>query len=210
MTGYEPFDRFELNPSGIVARRLDGQEVGQGFVVRSAVMPVDCEKMPGVLAGLIEQYRPARIVGLGLAAGISAIQVERLGHNWIEITGLPDNGGHQRQGDPVIPAAPLAYASTLPVKGIVEELLGHNIPAYLSDHAGTHLCNQMLFTALHWAAQLEREQAPLCGFIHLPAHPELVVTLAATDRKAIRTPSMSLELMQQAVHLALAYTVRNL
>lgn len=212
LTGYEPFDRFPYNPSGVLAGALDGFTV-EGYVVKSATMPVDCVKMPGVLYGLVEQHRPRIVIGLGLAFGDSGLRLERVGHNWSEIS-TPDNGGHTRPGVPLLPEGPAAYFSTFPANRIVADLLEAGIPAYPSDHAGGHLCNEMLFTALHainsgdWAPV---EGKPIvAGFIHLPGTPQLAVQLIKEDRRFRHSASMSLELMRQGIEIALATTVKAL
>ena len=207
LTGYEPWDKFPYNPSGVIAQALDGREVGQGYVIRGAVMPVDCVAMPEALAKLWEQYRPAYVVGLGLAFGDSGLRLERLGHNWVAIY-TPDNGGHTRPGEPIIEGAPAAYFSPLPVASMVAALLEEGIPAYPSDHAGTHLCNEMLYVSLHRASAMQQNR-PHCGFIHLPATPELAVQVALSEPRGKPGPSMSLDLMQRGVELALNYIVKN-
>ncbi len=215
LTGYEPFDRFPYNPSEVIALALDGLELDGEFVIKGARLPVDCVKMPGVLYGLVEQYRPQIVIGLGLAAGDSGIRIERVGHNWSEIIGRPDNGGHTRPGVPLLPGEPAAYTSTFPATQIVTDLLEAGIPAYTSNHAGGHLCNEMLFTALHAVNTGAWQPAPgqaaiICGFIHLPATPQLVAQLIQTDKHSRNIASMSLELMQQSVKLALNSIVRSL
>lgn len=214
LTGYEPFDRFPYNPSGVVARALDGKEIAGGYVIRGAQMPVDTERMPGVLYGLVEQHRPQIVIGLGLAFGDQGIRIEQVGHNWSEI-GHPDNGGHTRPGVALLPGQPAAYTSTFPAKQIVADLLEAGIPAYPSSHAGGHLCNQMLFTALHAVESGAWQPAPgqekiICGFVHLPGTPELAAQLLREDKFSKPGPSMSLDLMQQAVELALTVTARAL
>ncbi len=206
LTGYEPFDRFSDNPSGIIARQLDGQELGKGYIVRGAILPVDSQKMPGVLSELWDKYQPSICVGLGLAFGENSLRLERIGHNWIEI-GSPDNGGHTPCGS-IVPDGPAAYFSPLPLKMVIQSLLERGIPANLSDHAGTHLCNMLLYLALHRAGQLGQD-GPKSGFIHLPAHPELAAKMAlpepdgGTNKLGKPGPSMSLDLMQKGVLAAL-------
>lgn len=170
-------------------------------------MPVDCVAMPETLAKLWEQHRPEYVVGLGLAFGESGLRLERLGHNWVAIY-TPDNGGHTRPGEPIIEGAPAAYFSPLPVASMVAALLEEGIPAYPSDHAGTHLCNEMLYVALHRASEMQQNRSH-CGFIHLPATPELAVQVALSEPRGKPGPSMNLELMQRGVELALNYIVKN-
>ncbi|MDB5081596.1 MAG: peptidase [Chloroflexi bacterium] len=212
LTGYEPFDRFPYNPSGVIAEALDGKELADGYVIRGAVLPVDCVKMPGVLYGLFEKYQPQVVIGLGLAFSETGLRIERVGHNWSEITGLPDNGGHNRPGIPLLPDVPAAYFSTFPSKQIVADLLEAGIPAHTSDHAGGHLCNEMLFTALHainaGAWQHPSGNPVIAGFIHLPATPQLAVQLIQTEKHIRNIASMSLDLMQQGVEQVLTSTIQ--
>jgi pyroglutamyl-peptidase len=214
LTGFEPFDRFALNPSGLVAQGLDGCLFDKGYVVHGAVLPVDCQKMAPELNRLVAQFRPQVVIGLGLAFGDSGLRIERVGHNWSQIS-TPDNGGHTRPGSPLLADAPAAYFSTFPASQIIADLLEAGIPVYPSDHAGGHLCNQMLFTALHainsGAWQTAQGEVRLtCGFIHLPATPQLVARLIQTDKNTRNGPSMALELMQRGVELALKCTMTHL
>lgn len=204
LTGYEPFDKLSYNPSGVIAQALDSYSPAAGYVVRGVQMPVDCEKMPKVLAGLWEQHQPICVIGLGLALSATGLQIERLGKNWVEIA-APDNGKHTRAGELLLVDAPTAYRTTLPVKTILTALLEAGIPAYLSDDAGAHMCNGMLFTALHLAAQ--QQPAPRCGFIHLPGVPKLVAEVMAANRDKRHTASMSLDLMQEGVKVVLAQSL---
>jgi pyroglutamyl-peptidase len=204
LTGYEPWDDFEFNPSGKIAAALNGKELADNYVIHGEVMPVDCRKMPGILTGLIEKYQPQVVVGLGLAFGDSGMRVERIGHNRINIT-KPDNGGNVVLDELAIPSANAAYFSTFPANDIVTTLLRNGIPAYPSDHAGGHCCNLMLFTALHYLS-FNQSSIP-CGFLHLPGTPQMVAHIALRDKHPKAFPSMNLELMQQAVELSLLQIV---
>ena len=94
--------------------------------------------------------------------------------------------------EPVVPGAPDAYFATLPTRRIVEKLRGEDIPAQLSYSAGTFVCNNLLYCALHESAQ--KFPATRCGFVHVPYLPE-----QAKDGNA---PSMSLALMTKALETA--------
>jgi pyroglutamyl-peptidase len=111
--------------------------------------------------------------------------------------------------------APAAYFSTFAANQIIADLLEAGIPAYPSDHAGGHLCNQMLFTALHAINSGAWQTTPdgnriTCGFIHLPATPQMVAHLIQTDKNTRNGASMALELMQRGVELALKCTMTHL
>ena len=65
------------------------------------------------------------------------------------------------------------------------------VPAYVSNTAGTYLCNQTLYRTLHEIAL--RELTTRAGFIHLPLLPAMVAQ-SQTDQ-----PSMDLPLMLRGV-----------
>ncbi len=90
---------------------------------------------------------------------------------------------------------PPAYFATLPVDEILRSLTAEEIPAYLSNTAGTYLCNQTLYGTLH--ALRERARAPKVGFIHFPLLPAMVAAAG------LEQPSMDFPLMLRAVETAL-------
>ena len=69
---------------------------------------------------------------------------------------------------PVIPDAPAAYFSTLPVREMVSAITAAEIPAALSYSAGAFVCNDVLYTLLHKFDGTETK----VGFIHVPYLPE--------------------------------------
>ncbi len=72
-------------------------------------------------------------------------------------------------------------------------LARRRIPATLSLSAGTFICNAVMYAALH---ELRRRPAVPCGFIHLPYDTDQGV-------RHLREPTMSLELMVDAVRIAI-------
>ena len=102
---------------------------------------------------------------------------------------IADNAGAKPVDELVVPGAPDAYFATLPTRRIVEKLRGEDIPAQLSYSAGTFVCNNLLYCALHESAQ--KFPATRCGFVHVPYLPE-----QAKDGNA---QSMSLEMMVKAL-----------
>ena len=78
---------------------------------------------------------------------------------------------------------------------ILAALTAEGVPAYVSNTAGTFLCNQTLYATLHEIAT--RELTARAGFIHLPLLPAMVAA-TGTDQ-----PSMDLALMLRGVETAL-------
>jgi len=136
------------------------------------------------------------------------IRLERVAINLADFE-IPDNDGVVLVDQQVDADGASALFATLPLRQIQVALLDAGIPARLSNSAGTYLCNKTLYRFL--CAIEEGGGAVPCGFIHLPYVPEQVAVMIA-EMQAARSierqrradvPSMSLEVMVDAVRIAL-------
>src|SRR5262245_6892075 len=193
LTGFEPFDTDVINPSGEVAKMLDGASLG-GHSVRSLILPVQHEAARDRVATALPEPGLAAVLHLGLAAGRARISLERVALNVMDYE-IPDAAGQVFVDTPCVRAGPVAYLSTLPLRAILEELTAFGIPAHISNTAGTYLCNYTLYTTLDALARSGREIP--AGFIHLPLLPSMVVA------HRLEQASMDLPLMARAVDIAL-------
>ena len=190
VTGFEPFNDDPINPTQNLVWELR-REVPAGIDLVTDVLPVDTVTALPQLMSLLERHRPDAVLLMGLAQHRSALSIERVAINLLDFN-MPDNAGRRIQDEPIIPGGPAAYFTTLPSRAIVEKLRAAGIPVELSYTAGTYLCNQVLYTALHWAA--EREPAPRVGFLHTPAMP------AQVAQKSHPGSSMAFETMLEGVY----------
>ncbi len=193
VTGFEPFGPHPANPSQDVAKALDGRTVG-ACAVRGLVLAVHHTEAWAALAPVLAGTDPVAVVHLGLAAGRARIALERVALNVLDYE-LPDVAGYRAAGEPCVPGGPAAYVSTLPLTAILDALTADGIPAYVSNTAGTYLCNQTMYSSLH--ALRSRERPPRVGFIHLPLLPSMVAA-GGTDQ-----PSMDLGVMLRALEILL-------
>ena len=202
LTGYEPFGDHERNPSAEVARKLDGATVAGRRVV-GRVLPVEFDRAGDEMAALIEDWDPEAVVATGLAAGRSAVCVERVGINVADCGGIPDNSDAEPRDERIRgDGAPAAHFATLPVVATVERLLDAGIPARVSNTAGTHLCNNVLYqTRAYLESEGRGDDVPM-GFVHLPLTPEAAARKAQEGEAASGggvKASMSLEMQVDAV-----------
>src|SRR5688500_13366163 len=192
VTGFEPFGSDTANPSREVAKALDGRRVGDA-VIRGLVLPVQHEEARAAIFPALAEPGLRAAVLLGLAGGRMRVALERAALNVMDYP-EPDNRGDVVRGAPCVPGGPTAYWSTLPLPAILEALTAEGIPAYVSNTAGTFLCNYTLYAALH--ALAERGRRVPAGFIHLPYLPSMVAS------HALEEPSMDLSLMVRAAEIA--------
>ncbi len=207
LTGFDPYGGGSANPSTLVARGLDGVEIG-GVTVVSRTLPVSLRRLRAEAERLVDDVRPVAVVSTGLWPGEPAIRLERLAVNVADYE-IPDNDTAFVTDGQVEAGAAAALPSRLPLRAIEQALLGAGIPARVSSTAGTFLCNATMYTFL----QLTGE-AP-AGFVHLPYLPEQVAALLASLKAERRLElhqradlaSMSLATMTDALRIVLATTL---
>ena len=195
LTGFDAFDGDTVNPSGEVAKQLDGKVIGD-CVVRSVILPVQHEAARAVVAPLLEAPGLVAVVHLGLAGGRARISLERVAVNVMGYS-RPDAHGQVLRDVACVEGGPAAYFNTLPLRDMLTALNEEGIPAMISNTAGTYLCNDISYSTLH--AVDERALAIPIGFIHLPFLPSMV---ASHDREE---PSMDVAMMTRAVEIALSH-----
>lgn len=195
VTGFEAW-ASQMNPSGIVASKLDGTEV-DGLKVVGRELAEDFYKLSRLVSELVRELRPAVVVSTGWDY-VSRIKVEKIAVNRMDsMFGnevVPDNYGNRPAGEPVISRAPLAVEATFPAELIVQNLNKANIPAMLSYHAGTHCCNAAMFSLLN-SLKRSRSKA-IAGFMHVPPTKEM-------DTKRPDIVPMNVEMDIEAVKIAL-------
>lgn len=202
LTGYEPFDDYETNPSETIANRLDGEQIAGSDVVGD-VFPVEFEHTNELLCDRIDELGPDIVISLGLAPERAAINIERIGINVNSSTGVPDNIGVEPENEPIEADGSDAHFATIPVTKIVKDLADVDIPSRISNTAGTHLCNNALYSVREYAIQNDLELDS--GFIHLPFSPALAIESAdAYVSAGTVPPSMPLDLQTEAVRRSIA------
>ncbi len=120
ITGFEPFGQSPINPSQILVNDTPDQFPG-GIELVKAVLPVEKAAGPEALIDALLRHQPEAVICFGLAAGRSAISLERVAVNLMDYR-IPDNTGQTVQDQPVIPDGPAAYFSSLPLRAMLTSL----------------------------------------------------------------------------------------
>lgn len=192
VTGFEAFGGHPSNPSEEMAKAVDGRTIG-GHTVRAAILPVHHGEAARAAARLLSEHEPVAVLHVGLAAGRARLALERVAVNVMDYE-CADNAGYQARGEPCVAGGPAAYLSTLPLTDILDALRREGIPGYLSNTAGTYLCNQTLYSTLHAIAAGRKHT--LAGFMHVPLSPAMVAA------SGLDQPSMDPGLGVRAVEVA--------
>lgn len=201
VTGFDPFGGEKINPALETIKRLPDTILGAQII--KLEIPTVVGKSLAKITEAVEKENPDAVLSIGQAGGRSEITVERVGIN-IDDCRIPDNEGNQPIDEPVVKGGPAAYFVTVPIKAIVENIKAHNIPASISNTAGTFICNHVCYGVAHLAAQRTVAGKPMkSGFIHIPFLPEQAIG------KPALTPSMSLETIVSGITHALEAIVEH-
>jgi pyroglutamyl-peptidase len=164
VTGFDPFGGAPVNASLEAVRRLPRR--AGAIEIETAELPTSFARAPAALERELGRVHPDFVLLVGEAGEREALCLERVALN-VRDASIPDNDGERPRGLPVVEGGPPAYFSTLPARPALAALRSAGLPAELSYHAGTFVCNHVFYALLHLAAT--RGLALRGGLLHLPA-----------------------------------------
>ena len=180
-TGFDPFGGEKINPAGEAVKMMKNEI--QGAEILKLEVPTVFGKAGEVLKKAVEQYRPDAVVCVGQAGGRAAITPEMIAVNIMDAR-IPDNAGNKPCHELIIKEGREAYFSSLPVKDIEKNLNDNGIPSAVSYHAGTFVCNYLMYSLMNLIDTKYPNMRG--GFVHVPYSTEQV--------KNRETPMPSMEL----------------
>ncbi|API86036.1 pyroglutamyl-peptidase I [Francisella uliginis] len=196
ITGFTPFGGEKINPSWQAVRSLP--DIINGAMIVKKQLPVSFERSTQKLDSLIKQYNPDIIINVGEAGGRSAVSLERVAIN-IDDARIPDNDNNQPKDKKISKEGKNAYFTKLPIYQIESSVKNQGVPVYISNTAGTFVCNHVMY---HLLKLLDKKYPnKIGGFIHVPYAPSQVV-----DKKD--TPSMSTSNATQALVKAIQESIK--
>jgi pyroglutamyl-peptidase len=195
LTGFEPFAGAASNSSwdavSLVAACWDDETQ-----LITAQLPVTFAGAGAALRYLIAEHSPDVVVAVGLANGRAAITPERIAIN-VEDARIPDNAGEQPVDRAIVGDGPDAYFTGLPIKAIVDGMRAADIPASVSNSAGSYVCNSLMYQLM----RAVEGSGIAAGFIHVPCSPELA---AGTDQ-----PFLEIADIARGIEIAVRVTLAD-
>ncbi len=189
---------WRSNSSEIVVRAFQERVSAlpkSNLELTATVLPAESEQIQAIVEDLFANLRPDVCLFLGQARGRPQVTIEQFGTNILHLQDA-DACGLVCERRLIIEEGPPAYAANLYAQDIlVDSLTARGIPARYSYAAGTSLCNQILYTALHKAKEVG--SAARCGFVHLPILPQ-----QAIDQWP-ESPFMPLDMQLEAIEIVL-------
>lgn len=191
LTAFEPYDQWTSNSSWLTLVELLKELPADGSLVTRRY-PVNLQAMQEKLEQDLSREFDV-ILHLGQAPGASSIKLEAIAVN---AAGCLEERGDEL--NEIVVGGPVAYRSSVPLNRWSELLRAHQIPSVISYHAGTFLCNAVMYLSHHWLhrrAGKKRKPDAMVGFIHLPLTTEQVVAHGQS------LPSLPLSTLVRAVRL---------
>ena len=201
LTGFDPFGGESLNPSWLAAEALHGETIAGRRIV-AVQLPTSFARGPRALRAAIRRHAPELIVCVGQAGGRAQISLERVAIN-IDDARIADNDGAQPVDTPIVRGGPAAYFSTLPIKTMFAALREADIPAEISQTAGTFVCNRVFYALMHALAEDANLRVGIRGgFVHIPYLPEQAAARPGA-------PSLSLGIVVAGLRIMIETALRT-
>ena len=197
LTGFDPFGGEAVNPAQEAVQRVS-DNINGAEVIKITIPTVQTKSVKAIEEA-IELYNPDIVISVGQAAGRYDITPERVAIN-IDDFRIKDNEGNQPTDKIIQEDGKSAYFSNLPVKAMVKHMNDNQIPATLSNTAGTFVCNHVMYGILY---MIDKKYPNIKGgFIHVPYIPSQVVTKP-------NMPSMSASDITKGLELSIKAAVEN-
>lgn len=196
ITGYPPYDKYPLNSTHQLIESMKADLPVELADLRELIVfeIVDFDNTDSASQQktmlesyhrLMEMHEPDICLFCGQAAARPMLCLETIAINVFK-------------GEIIDSAGPPAYWATLPEQEmLISTLHQAGIPAKLSHHAGTHLCNHILYTALHDADL--NGSGMKAGFLHLPMTASQVIECDENR------PSIPLSMTRKSLALAIQH-----
>ena len=170
ITAFEAFGGDAMNPTEQILAELPDFLFNAKIIKKT--LPVVYNEVFDYVKPLIEHYQPAVILMLGLAAGRTHVNIERIAINVCD-SKSPDNKGNILSEQVIEKEGRDGYFTTLPLETIMSRLKKKQLPVQVSNTAGAYVCNNLMYHVLHY---IHKEDLSIAaGFIHVPYLPEQVI-----------------------------------
>ncbi len=184
LTAFDLYDEWEENSSWTaLTEYLKEYGVAPDIITRR--YPVNFALMKERLEADLQ--RGVRgVIHLGQRPGTAKLHLEAL---CVNVAGFTKGTGSEFGS--LIEGAPVAYRSQCPLGLWCDSLQRSGVPAEVSYHAGTYLCNAIMYLSHYWFAA--RSLNVPVVFVHTP------LTIAESERTDGRFPGMQNHLLAEGV-----------
>lgn len=166
ITAFGPFAQWEQNASWLALQALT-RDMPISCEIVTRLYPVNFSEARVRIASDLSMPFDA-MIHLGQSAKATGIELEQFALNAKRDALDPKDQYELLEQD-----GPAAFRSRLPLASFAAAIRKEGIPAKVSTHAGTYLCNAMLYWS-HYFSQAW-ETTTLSTFMHLPLDPSQII-----------------------------------
>lgn len=194
LTAFDPFGGEKINPALEAVKLVKAENLTAELI--KLEVPTVFHKSIKTVQEAMRKHKPDAVLCVGQAGGRFQLTPERVAIN-LDDARIPDNEGQQPVDEPIFADGADAYFASLPIKAMVESIKAENLPAAVSNTAGTFVCNHLMYGVLYTIAK----EFPQCrgGFIHVPFIPAQVVDKANTPCLSLNDIARGLTASLQAI-----------
>lgn len=194
LTAFDPFGGEKINPALEAVKLVKAEDLTAELI--KLEVPTVFHKSIKSVQEAMRKHKPDAVLCVGQAGGRFQLTPERVAIN-LDDARIPDNEGQQPVDEPIFADGADAYFASLPIKAMVESIKAENLPAAVSNTAGTFVCNHLMYGVLYTIAK----EFPQCrgGFIHVPFIPAQVVDKANTPCLSLNDIARGLTASLQAI-----------
>ncbi|MBX9670293.1 MAG: pyroglutamyl-peptidase I [Candidatus Obscuribacterales bacterium] len=221
VAGFDPFGDASFNPSEEIAKLFPDlitvKSYGQ-VPVTQLVLPTCCRaswtKLKRTLDSLSDD--DVNLVAIGLSAMSTHLELERVALNLRDYR-IEDNNGHQPLNKRIQKKGENALFTTVPLDKVQKTLTDRGIPTRISNHAGTFVCNDVYFNALHYQKLHEHIKSAL--FVHVPLPKNFIAQMRGSKKmpklSTLKTkrlpvkPDEQLKVMQEAMQIVILECLKH-
>jgi len=133
---------------------------------RAELLPVDLRWVREIAAQRVADSGLGAWLALGEAGEDGEPRLELRARNRYDLRDDAESAAEQALEGEVIARGPREFEVSLACEELAKAMRARGHALALSEDAGSHCCNALLYSALHAASG--RASAPIIGFLHLP------------------------------------------
>ncbi len=215
ITGFDPFDSHDFNPSQWVVNELPDEifTANSGLKVELTKLTLStcCTSSWRRIQAALNKNDFDMLLLLGQANGRTHLCLERFALN-IRDYRIEDNNGHFWRNKKIEQAGPEAVRTYRDLDNLERFLSRKGLPADVSNYAGAFICNEVYYKSLRY--QQEHPALDTVLFVHLPNANDYKRTLAKQPKKrgittVQSTKGFALERMAEAVAQIAEFCAEN-
>lgn len=170
LTGFSPFGEEKINPSFEAIKNIDKNYKGNKIdIIEVDTVYDDCVNQ---VLELHNKNEYDVILMFGQAGGRKGITPERVAIN-IKEASIPDNYGKLYNNEIIDIEGPDGIFTNININHLVSNLKSNKIDAFVSNSAGTYVCNNLYYGILFYILRHKSNTRAL--FTHVPFIDEQVI-----------------------------------